>query len=300
MLRSCVGDEWWLVHQPDHARVAGYLAAHWGNAQGGFARPGEFSASPQAAELRQEVVQGIAEHDNGWWEWEASPSVDPADGLPRDLPNVSADRPDAGLQRWRLGVPRLAESHPYVSLLISYHAYWLYAFAFDDLPGLDNAFRHPVFGQAGVVNKLVANATLTRDFLREQQAVQQQLERRLQGTVWAEALQGQHLFPHVRLLQILDALSLLISYGGQQELALHDVPRTNWQDRVKMSWDPLGKRHIVCDPYPFDVDPLEVYLPVRILPAPEDEPAPSSDLPLVRLHATPLETIRFTLVSKTA
>src|SRR5688500_3939661 len=78
--------------------------------------------------LRREVVLAVSEHDNGWWEWEADPVI-AEDGLPSGLGEVLID-PVAGMQRWRQGIPRLAEQHPYASLLISEHAYWLYAAQF--------------------------------------------------------------------------------------------------------------------------------------------------------------------------
>ena len=90
MLKRQVGSELWCITQPDHAAVSGYLAAHWGN--GEFARPGYFAPFPEAERLRAETILAIAEHDNGWWEWEADPQRDPADGLPpcadRDMGNT--------------------------------------------------------------------------------------------------------------------------------------------------------------------------------------------------------------------
>ena len=99
MLKRTVSGELWCISQPDHAAAAGYLAAHWGNGQ--FARPGRYAPFPDPERLRAETVLAIAEHDNGWWEWEADPQIDPADGLPLDL--TSLEQSD-GLQRWRLGV----------------------------------------------------------------------------------------------------------------------------------------------------------------------------------------------------
>lgn len=293
MLKTRVDDQLWLVNQPDHARVSGYLAAHWGN-ENDFARPGEFAASTDPELLRQEVVHGIAEHDNGWWEWESAPDLD-TDSLPLNLPDVTRANRDAGLKRWRLGVPRLAEAHPYVSLLISMHAYWLYAFAFPDLAGDNDSFRHPIFGMGDLANRLVADRTQTRAFLTEQREVQDGIVARLRDdAVWSDAVRPPHLHPHVRLLQLLDALSLLLCFGGQAEQPLLDVPRRSWGDHVTIKLTPIANRRIVCDPYPFDVDPLEVFLPARIV---EAESLTGNDLPLVLLHATPLKSIRFEFCS---
>ena len=72
----------------------------------------------------------VAAHDNGWWEWEADPPLSTEDGLPQGLGEVLKD-PVAGMERWRLGIPRLAERHPYASLLIGDHAHWLYEAQFN-------------------------------------------------------------------------------------------------------------------------------------------------------------------------
>ncbi len=291
MLKTRIGDAVWLVTQPDHAQVAGYLAAHWGGVHD-FAQPGAFAPADHPELLRQEVVQAIAEHDNGWWEWEAAPPIDPGDGLPLGLTDASRYTHDDGLNRWRLGVPRLAEVHPYVALLISYHAHWLYAFAFDT-PAHDDVFRHPLFGSPDVAPRLAPDREKTHAFLSEQATLRRDFASRLEvDPTWAVAVTPAHLYPHVRLLQVLDAMSLLLAFGGNQEHPLPNVPRRGWRDRVTLTWRPVAERRIVCDPYPFDADPLEVFLPVRVVPT-----GANGDLPLTRLHGTPRWTIRFELES---
>lgn len=113
MLKTLEQDQMWLVTQPDHAQVSGYLAAHWGNDD--FARPGYFASSPDSERLRAETVFGIAEHDNGWWEWDATPELADVDGFPSGLSDVLKNQQE-GMNRWRLGVspplqlkPRLRE-----------------------------------------------------------------------------------------------------------------------------------------------------------------------------------------------
>ena len=130
----------WLISQPDHAAVAGFLAAHWGNDE--FSSPGRFADSPDPEALRAAAVLAIAEHDNGWWEWEATPELGEADGLPLGLSELLKNQ-EEGMNRWRLGIRRFSRDHPYSSLLISFHAYWLYAHGTQADP--DPAFTHPLF-----------------------------------------------------------------------------------------------------------------------------------------------------------
>lgn len=75
-----------MVTQPDHAQIAGYLAAHWGNEE--FNAPGYYFKSDDSNRLKDEVVLAVSEHDNGWWEWEAAPDLNNIDGLPLNLTEV--------------------------------------------------------------------------------------------------------------------------------------------------------------------------------------------------------------------
>jgi hypothetical protein len=54
--------------------------------------------------------------------------------------------PIEATERWRIGVRRFQDKHPYASLLIGFHAYWLYAPRTDEPD--DAAFQHPVFGES--------------------------------------------------------------------------------------------------------------------------------------------------------
>ena len=294
MLKTRVGDVIWLVEQPDHARVSGYLVAHWGDA-GGFARPGHYPGAVHSDRWRDEVILAIAQHDNGWWEWEAMPVIDSADGWPMNLTDVASQSPDEGFRRWQLGIPRLAERHPYAALLISLHAYWLYAFAFNDLAADgEDAYRHPLFSSGGDVIDLVVERELTRQFLEGQRALQDRLLGAVKrDTELAPAAVKEHLFGHLKLLQLMDALSLLLAFNDPQERELVNIPKSGWQDRVTMTWNPAGGHRVVCEPYPFDADPLPVCMPARVVRS-ED----AVGAPLARLYRSPVQTLSFELASK--
>ncbi len=260
MLKRTVGDELWCISQPDHAAAAGYLAAHWGNDE--FARPGQYARCPDPERLRAETVLAIAEHDNGWWEWESDPQIDPADGLPLDLTSL---RQSDGLERWRLGVSRFRDDHPYVALLISFHAYWLHAprVQAQETP----AFLHPLFGSP-FDRPLpdVEEFDEAKQFVAIQHALQKQLVIRIQDNPeWDAAVEPRHLHPHVRLLQLCDALSLHLCFGGDKERTLLGIPRTSWKDRISLRVSPAGEFRVAIAPYPFDQDPLPVTLRARVL-----------------------------------
>lgn len=284
MLKRRIGNEIRLTSQPDHAAVSGYLAAHWGNAD--FQRPGHYVPSPDAEALRAETVLAIAEHDNGWWEWEADPPLDPNDGLPLHLLALTHE---SGLDRWRRGVPRFEANHPYVSLLISYHAYWLQAPRCD--PDVPTDLLHPLFGSTEEWPLLEGEELeQASQFVAEQRQVQEQLKSRLSGDpLWQAAIQPEMLEPHIRLLQIGDALSLHLCLGAERPIEILNAPRRDWNDRATVTVTPVSHNSLVCDPYPFDQDPLPVVFRARVLPANFERPANFQSW----WHAIPRREIRY-------
>lgn len=283
MLKTVVGDEVWLIEQPDHARVSGFLAAHWGGVNG-FTRPVEEAWG-------EEFILAVAQHDNGWWEWEACPQVDAEDGWPLGLADIGTHRPDEGLQRWRLGIPRFAEEHPLAALLVSLHAYHLYAYAFESLAHeADDALRHPLFGASESAMRMVPDRPRTRQFLEEQRAVQAGFLKRVAGDPnLAEAASPENRHRLLKLLQVFDALSLLLAFHEMAPLRLDHVPRAGWDDRVTIDVDPVEQGAYRIEPYPFDTDPLEVRMPARVV---RREGADEQGV-LSRIYAAPLTMLRF-------
>ena len=276
MLKTQVGQEYWCIEQPDHGVAAGYLAAHWGNDE--FTRPGYFAATADPESLRGAVVLGVGQHDNGWWEWEATPELSPVSGLPLDLMDVFQAQQE-GMSRWRRGIPRFAETHPYAGLLASFHAYWLYAVRCD---GAGTPFVHPFYWKKRPPLFEGRQLDEVKAFLTELEGLQQELIRMLSASPnsvdWSRP---EHLESHGRLTQILDGLSLSLCSNlipdrndkpqgpGKNAFTLNDVPRGRWHDRVSLEVAPVGEHQISCHPYPFDVDPLPVSVPLRMVPVEE-------------------------------
>ena len=301
MLKTRQRGRLWLVSQPDHAHVAGYLAAHWGNSD--FVRPGYFASVPDPEQLRAEMVMAVAQHDNGWWEWEATPDLAAVDGFPSGLADVMKNQQE-GMSRWRLGLRRF-DSTPYANLLISYHAYWLYAQK--TLTNPDPAFAHPLFRKGAPEKLLPGKRGEALDFLDELEDLQRQWVEVLRtDAAVASWIEPENLHPHVRLLQLLDGLSLSLCSAlilarsgetkglGEDEFELRDVPRRSWNDRVTLQVKPLGERRIVLSPYPFDKDPLTVSVLARVF----DLPADRSGQFQTWWHAKPLEVIEFQYSSR--
>src|SRR6266404_6023350 len=152
MLRLESETGWWLVTHPDHARLAGAFAESWGN---------ELFLPP---EPRENVLRGIARHDDGWTTRDAAPQIT-RQGKPSafsvelvgkysafeeiDLADYLAVRDSA--------VRRIAAEDPYAAILISMYTYNLLT---------DHADRSTIAS---------AQLLLLDQFLERQKAFQQTL-----------------------------------------------------------------------------------------------------------------------------
>jgi hypothetical protein len=104
------GDGLLLITQPDHARLAAEIVEAW-TADGLPAHP-----------RRETILLATCEHDNGWREPDAAPTVDER-GRPHDF--ASAPAPiRQGV--WPRGVTRLAARSPYAAALVAQHALTVY------------------------------------------------------------------------------------------------------------------------------------------------------------------------------
>ena len=283
MIKRRVGEQFWLVRQPDHAQSAAFLAAHWGN--GEFARPGQFNAPSSAEYWRDQTIFAIAEHDNGWWEWEANPAIDPDDHLPLDFLEIGKNR---SMAHWRIGTNRFAESHPFAALLICLHSRLLYESVRDD--PVQPQLIPPLMAGDGSGMPSGGEPDELRDFVAEQKELESKLLERATEAAATETTdlgneelikrypkrgippdlplrQDDFLMPHVRLLQIADSLSLTLCRGGAGPRTIDQVPRRSWEDRVTLELEYRDGHGLALSPYPFDQDPLKVSIPAWIIPA---------------------------------
>ena len=99
-----------LITQPDHAALAARMMQHW--------RVGGLVDSPR----RDAILLAIQQHDNGWEEVDAAPSVDRTTGRILDFINITDD---TKREIWPRGVKHLAKT-PYAAALIAQHALHIY------------------------------------------------------------------------------------------------------------------------------------------------------------------------------
>ena len=244
MLRSESDAGWWLVTHPDHARLAGDFAAHWGN---------DLFISP---EPRADVLEGIRTHDDGWAARDAAPEIT-KQGKPSAFSSElvgtysafeEIDLPDY-LSVRRKAVDTVVRKNPYAGLLVAMHTFDLLA---------NRADRSTIQAE---------QVPLLDGFLEEQKALQRKLRSRLaeDQTYQSADVTPERIEDHFHLLQACDNLSLLacVDYPAAADL-LHALPTSgNRQEPVTVQR--IGTRHFRLTPYPFNASSLTFELPARFV-----------------------------------
>jgi hypothetical protein len=242
MLRQRSSDGWYLIRHPDHAKLAGEFAKHWGN---------ELFRPP---EPRDDVIHGIASHDDGWAERDKKPLVTRV-GKPSafgaDLVGKYTAFEEIDLQDY-LGVRGnalevVAVRNPYAAILISMHTCNLLT---------EHADRTTI---------KPAELPLLDAFIARQR--DRQLELRAicgdSGKYSDTDLSAEMLRQHFCLLQACDNLSLLscVDFDGSASL-LHALP-TKAGGFQTVAVKRVGPRRFSLDPYPFDEPAMSFSIPAR-------------------------------------
>jgi len=98
----------YLITQPDHAQLSARIMEH--------------AVTLKAHPRRDSILLGVAEHDNGWAEEDAAPSVNPATGYLADFLNAPVS---VRHRVWPRAIQRLAQ-HPWPAALVAEHAVVVY------------------------------------------------------------------------------------------------------------------------------------------------------------------------------
>jgi len=106
-------DTFLLITQPDHARLAEQLLA-------------SIRTEPVLqGESRDIILLAAREHDNGWAEVDAEPTIDPDTGRPRDFMSGPAA---VKHELWMRGITRAAHMDARAGALVAEHALTVYAY----------------------------------------------------------------------------------------------------------------------------------------------------------------------------
>jgi uncharacterized protein DUF3891 len=239
-----------LILQTDHSRIAGLLAAHWGNDQ--FARLRPYSSMVLAAQ----------EHDSGWWDWEIKPSVNDQ-GFPSDyIGSIKHLGQGVWLDLYRHAIERLAKRDPYAAYFVSLHGEALLTQGMGLLPTMPDYRNDPA----------------VQNFIAEQKAPRARWLAQLEsepGT--SQLLDESHLWTNFKLMEVFDQFAQFVcnrypfnsqarKNGPTKTLSNVPVPVAEGKLDVTLTIDVQNEHEAIVSPYPFDVSPLPLSFEGRLVP----------------------------------
>lgn len=238
-----------LILQIDHSRVAGLIAAHWGNEE--FARPRPYASMVIAAQ----------EHDSGWWDWEIKPTLT-EQGRPIDYIGSAARLGEVWLDFYRHGIERVAARDPYAAYNVSMHGDGLLTQGMGLLPYMPDQSTKPD----------------VKAFLDEQKAFRANLVTELKELEqYRDFADEESLWTNFKYMEVFDQLGQFIcnryplnsterQNGPSRTLSNVPVPVAPGKDDVTIEVAVQDESRAVVRPYPFDVDPLVISYQGRLVP----------------------------------
>lgn len=265
-----------LVLQIDHSRVAGLFAAHWGNQD--FARLRPYVS----------LVLAAQEHDSGWWDWEVKPTLDPKGYPPDYIGSIRKLAKGVWLSFYRNGIERLAERDAYAAYNVSMHGEGLLTQGMGLLPYMPD---------------YTVDAEV-RDYIAQQTAFRQALLPVMRDKAeWKEFSSGEHLWTNFKYMEVFDQLAQYVcnrypfnstdrKNGPSNQLSNTPVPVGSGEKDTILTVDVTDESHAVVKPYPFDVNPLVVSFPGRLI---SDRAYPTQEEFLIDFYRAERVTITYHL-----
>jgi len=234
------GDQLLLIRQTDHAFLAGFFAKEWGNEE--FPRPEPFES----------FCLAVAEHDNGWSEWEVQPTLDPKTRQPYTFMSIPTEEHIALYQK---GIERLVKVDHYAALLVSMHCTGLYDRTRATMPGYSAKYVKST------------ETTVVADFVQRLRLQQLRLKVDLRANEATRdwALEDS-LKTNFERLEALDRLSLHMCLNPQENCLIDAVPKDGSGNEVDLDLRSEGANVLTLSPYPFKRDVLEVSILARRIP----------------------------------
>lgn len=234
------GDQLLLIRQTDHAFLAGFFAKEWGNEE--FLRPEPFGS----------FCLAVAEHDNGWSEWELRPTLDAKARTPNTFMSIPTEEHIALYQR---GIERLVRVDHYAALLVSMHCAGLYDRARATMPGYSAKYVKST------------DSTMVTDFVQRLRLQQLRLKVDLRANpAMKDFVIEDWLKANFERLEALDRLSLHLCLNPQENCVIDAVPKDAAGDEVDLDLRSEGGNVLTLEPYPFKRDVLEVSILARRMP----------------------------------
>lgn len=238
MQSTCsAGDAHLVLTMEQHTATAGILAQHFGG------------VGPFAPLEPRELLLGLVwEHDRGWAEVDAAAPRDPSTDLPWSVYQTPTS---VSIGTGPRSIDHNERCHPYRGLLSSMHIAGLFTGRY----GLDQTRILDVLDPSSraLLEPMVAAETDRQARLRRQLAADPAT------APWVREAAVMH---NYKALQTFDALALWLQVthpARRQPTVLRHVP-TSGGDHVAVTVTPRSEDRVVLDPYPFDVDPLELVI----------------------------------------
>lgn len=234
------GDQLILIRQTDHAMLSGFFARALGNKL--FNRPEPFESFCLAA----------AEHDNGWYEWEMLPTIDPKTFTPYNFMSIPTEEHIALYQR---GIERVVRADRYAGLLVSMHCSGLYDRTRATMPGFSAKYIKSTESQ------------VVADFIQRLRLQQLRLKVDLRADPATKPYADDHsLTANLQRLEALDRLSLYFCLAPLDGSTIDAVPVNGNGSEADWDLQPAGNNFVTLKPYPFGKDPLEISILARRVP----------------------------------
>lgn len=238
--KSGRGEYLLVIRQTDHAFLAGFFAREWGNER--FTKP-----EPHAS-----FCMAVAEHENGWSDWELHPTLDSRTRLPYSFMSIPTDVHIAMYQR---GIERLVKVDHYAGLLASMHASELYDRARATMPGYSAKYVKSTESQQ------------VNDFVQQLRLQQLRLKVDLRSNPATKNFADEaRLKTNVARLEVLDRLSLHFCMNAQQDVLFDAVPVNEQGAEADIELHDEGGGVVAVAPYPFRREPLAFSIMARRVP----------------------------------
>ena len=238
-----------LVLQIDHSRVAGLVAAHWGNQD--FAKLRPYASMVLAAQ----------EHDSGWWGWEVKPTLDPQGYPPDYIGSIRKLGKGVWLGLYRDGIERLATRDAYAAYNVSMHGAGLLTQGMGLLPYMPD---------------YTVDADV-RDYISQQKMFREKLLPIMrENEKWNAFSSDEHLWTNFKYMEVFDQLAQYVcnrypfnsterKNGPSSQLSNTPVPVGPGAKDTILTVVVSDESHAIVKPYPFDVNPLEVSFPGKLI-----------------------------------
>jgi len=249
MIRHRQGDQFLLFTQDDHARLSGELASHIGNEQ--FSRPEPLEA----------VVAGIGMHDCGWPVHDEEPTLN-GRGMPL---HVFETPVELSCRVWTESVKRAVQKDAYSGLLVSLHVMALSAIAQSHYA--DQSKRLEFARELFEINRFQQNQIEIQETLRAKLGLRVDVPLKYglapRGTSKEEDL----LLFNYQLLKATDRISLCLLCESQPFNSIDNIYPRPGAEAIELQLECVSEWTLRIKPWLFDVEQLEMQIPVRAIPA---------------------------------